>query len=223
MKTRLAFQKINIVSILLLMVLSACSSPQALNSATTIPIPSASFSQPSNTQTPADPGLPTPQVLTQVPTAVPSATTVPFPLTIDAMRARAYPGSDMVMEKEFTPASNYRSFYASYLSDGLKIYGLLTIPKGPKPATGWPVIIFNHGYIPPNIYKTTERYVAYVDAIARSGYIVFKSDYRGHDQSQGVAQGAYGHPDYVVDVLNGLASVKRLPDADPNRIGMWGH
>jgi dipeptidyl aminopeptidase/acylaminoacyl peptidase len=26
-----------------------------------------------------------------------------------------------------------------------------------------------------------------------------------------------------VDVLNAVASMKRYPDADPNRIGMWGH
>jgi len=54
-----------------------------------------------------------------------------------------------------------------------------------KPATGWPVIIFNHGYIPPTVYRTTERYLAYVDAFARNGYIVFKPDYRAFGSSQG--------------------------------------
>jgi dipeptidyl aminopeptidase/acylaminoacyl peptidase len=38
-----------------------------------------------------------------------------------------------------------------------------------------------------------------------------------------VAASAYGAPDYTVDVLNALASVKRYPAADPKRIGMWGH
>ena len=52
-----------------------------------------------------------------------------------------------------------------------------------------PVIIFNHGYIPPDVYRTTERYVAYVDLIARSGYIVLRSDYRGHDRSEAEARG----------------------------------
>jgi dipeptidyl aminopeptidase/acylaminoacyl peptidase len=33
----------------------------------------------------------------------------------------------------------------------------------------------------------------------------------------------YTQPNYSVDVLNAVASVKRHPDADPNRIGMWGH
>ena len=139
------------------------------------------------------------------------------------MRARNYPGSDIVIEKTLDPGVNYSRYYVSYRSEGLKIYALMTIPNGEKPATGWPVIIFNHGYIPPEIYRTTERYVAYVDLIARSGYIVFRSDYRGHDQSEGEARGAYSTPDYTVDVLNAVASMKRYPDADPNRIGMWGH
>src|SRR5690606_18716342 len=72
-------------------------------------------------------------------------------------------------------------------------------------------------------YRTTERYVAYVDAFARNGYIVIKSDYRGHGSSEGEAESAYGSPGYVIDVLNAVASARRYPDADPNRIGMWGH
>jgi hypothetical protein len=39
--------------------------------------------------------------------------------------------------------------------------------------------------------------VAYVDALARNGYIVFKSDYRGHGNSEGSAPGGYGSPAYT--------------------------
>jgi len=144
-------------------------------------------------------------------------------LQIDAMRARAYPGSDIVIEAVLNPGSNYSRYYVSYLSDGLKIYALMTVPNGQKPPTGWPVIIFNHGYIPPSVYRTTERYIAYVDQIASNGYIVLKSDYRGHDRSEGTPRGGYTQPDYTIDVLNAVAAMKRFPDADPNRIGMWGH
>jgi dipeptidyl aminopeptidase/acylaminoacyl peptidase len=139
------------------------------------------------------------------------------------MRQQSYPGSEIVISQTLAPGSNYKRYIASYQSEGLKINALLTVPNGPKPATGWPVIIFNHGYIPPAQYRTTERYVAYVDAFARNGYIVFKSDYRGHGNSEGWASGGYGSPAYTIDVLNALASLKRYPDADPNRIGMWGH
>jgi len=145
------------------------------------------------------------------------------PIQIDALRARDYPGSDITIEAVLDPGVNYSRYYVSYLSDGLKIYAMMTVPDGQKPATGWPVIVFNHGYIPPNVYRTTQRYIAYVDQIARNGYIVFKSDYRGHDQSEGAARGGYTQPDYTIDVLNAVASVKRYPDADSNRIGIWGH
>lgn len=144
-------------------------------------------------------------------------------LSILAMRQKSYPGSDLKIEQTLSDGSNYHQFIASYQSEGLKIYGLLTVPEGNKPAQGWPVIIFNHGYIAPEQYRTTERYVAYVDAFARARYIVFKSDYRENGNSEGQPLGAYYSPAYATDVLNALTTLKRYKDADPNKIGMWGH
>ncbi|MCU0502193.1 MAG: hypothetical protein MUC51_10585 [Anaerolineae bacterium] len=116
---------------------------------------------------------------TPIPTATATATSAPTatplsPLAIEAMRKQSYPGSDLVIEQTLPPGANYSRSVASYKSDGFKINGLLTVPTGPKPPTGWPVVIFNHGYIPPDQYRTTERYVAYQDAFARNGYITFK-------------------------------------------------
>ena len=145
------------------------------------------------------------------------------PLAIDAMRQREYPGSDLIIEQTLAPGSKYRQYIASYQSDGLKINALLTVPNGARPASGWPVIIFNHGYIPPTVYRTTERYVAYVDAFARNGYIVFKPDYRGFGSSQGTPVSAYYSPNDTVDVLNAVTTMQRYANADPDRIGMWGH
>jgi dipeptidyl aminopeptidase/acylaminoacyl peptidase len=142
---------------------------------------------------------------------------------IESMRQRDYPGSPIAIEQTLDPGANYDRYIASYRSEGLKIYALLTVPRGEKPESGWPVIVFNHGYISPDQYRTTERYVAYVDAFARNGYVVLRSDYRGHDRSEGEAISGYGTPDYTVDVLNAVAAIKRYPDADPERIGMWGH
>jgi len=156
-------------------------------------------------------------------TATPAATATLFPMTIAALREREYPASPITIEQELEAGVNYRRYYASYLSDGLRIYGLLTIPDGEMPPTGWPAIVFNHGYIPPTVYRTTERYVAYVDGLARSGYIVFRIDYRGHDRSEGQATGAYGDPGYTIDVLNAISAVRAFDQADPDRIGLWGH
>ncbi|MCC6191285.1 MAG: S9 family peptidase [Anaerolineales bacterium] len=144
-------------------------------------------------------------------------------MMIEAMRQQGYPGSELTVEATLEPGTNYSRYYVSYLSEGLKIYALLTVPNGAPPAAGWPVILFNHGYIPPDQYRTTQRYVNYVGRLAESGYIVLRPDYRGHDQSEGEATGAYGSPGYVVDVLNAVAAAQRWPNADPERIGMWGH
>lgn len=147
----------------------------------------------------------------------------PNPLSISYLRDKEYPGSQISIEENLPDGSNYKRYIASYKSEDFKIYALLTVPKGEKPTHGWPVIIFNHGYIPPNQYKTAERYIAYTDAFSRSGYIVFKSDYRGHGESEGNPSGPYGSNDYTIDVLNALSSLKKYPDADSSRIGMWGH
>lgn len=160
---------------------------------------------------------------TQTPTKEPTPTATLFPMDIRAMRQTPYPGSEIVIEETLQPGANYSRYIASYRSEGLKIYGLLTIPYGEKPDAGWPAIVFNHGYIPPSVYRTTERYIAYVDSLASHGYIVFRIDYRGHDRSEGEARGAYGEPGYSVDVLNAVASLKNFPEADPEAIGMWGH
>jgi dipeptidyl aminopeptidase/acylaminoacyl peptidase len=170
------------------------------------------------TATPTQTPTPTP---TATPTVTPTPT--PHPLTIQRSRARVYPGSEIAIEETLAPGGGYSRQIVSYQSDGLKIYALMTVPFGAKPKTGWPVVIFNHGYIPPSQYKTTERYVAYIDAFARNGYIVLKSDYRGHGESEGFPSGGYGSPNYTTDVLNAVASIKQFDQADPKRIGMWGH
>ena len=157
-------------------------------------------------------------------TPLPTETPPPLhPLMIDTMRQQSYPASEIVFEETLEPGANYDRYIVSYLSEGYKIFALFTFPHGEPPEIGWPVIIFNHGYIPPTQYRTTERYVAYVDALAQQGYIVFRSDYRGHGNSGGEALGGYGSPAYTVDVLNAVATMRAFPGADPNRIGMWGH
>lgn len=181
---------------------------------------------PPPTPTPRPTATPTitPSPLPPTDTPTPSPTPTPMhPLMVEWMRQQVYPGSEITIEQTLEPGVNYDRYLASYLSEGYKIYALLTVPQGEKPATGWPVIVFNHGYIPPAQYRTTERYVAYVDGFARNGYIVFRSDYRGHGSSEGEAAGGYGSPAYTIDVLNAVSAIKAFPEADPERIGMWGH
>ena len=200
-----------------LILVTACSSPAASAGLieqvlATKPVATETAPPPTDTATP-----------TATDTATPTSTPVPHPLSIDHLRNRSYPSSEIQIEDALANGANYYRYIASYRSDGLKIFAMLTVPFGEPPDTGWPVVVFNHGYIPPDQYRTTERYVNYVDGFARSGYIVLRSDYRGHDNSEGEARSAYGAPDYTIDVLNAVSAIKEFDGADPNRIGMWGH
>lgn len=159
--------------------------------------------------------------------ATPEATEAPFTvgndLTIAALRELEIEGSDIIIEQALDNGANYAQYIASYMSEGNKIYGLLTIPFGDVPEGGFKAIVFNHGYIPPDTYQTTERYVAYVDALAQSGFVVFKIDMRGHGDSEGEPMGSYFSPAYMIDAISALRSLQNMDIIDPQGIGMWGH
>jgi uncharacterized protein len=144
-------------------------------------------------------------------------------LTIESLRELEITGSEITFEEKLADRSNYHQNLVSYISEGNKIYGLLTIPFGEPPKGGYKAIVFNHGYIPPMIYQTTEKYTAYVDYLARSGFVVFKIDYQGHGKSEGEAMGSYFSPGYTIDAISALKSLQTLDIVDPHGIGMWGH
>lgn len=145
------------------------------------------------------------------------------PISIESLREKKIEGTDFVVEQELKDGSNYKQYIVSYLSEGYKIYALLTIPKGELPDGGYSAIIFNHGYIPPDEYKTTEKYVAYVDYLAKSGFVVLKPDLRGHGKSEGIATGTYFSNAYTIDVISALKSLQKDKRVNPNKIGLWGH
>ncbi len=145
------------------------------------------------------------------------------PLNIAYMRSQSYPGSGIKIEQTLTAGSNYSRYIVSFMSDGLKEYAYLTVPKTSKPSGGFPVIIFNHGYQIPKLYTPEGNYIPHMDAIAKAGYIIFKPDYRGNGKSEGAPGSTYFSPNYTIDDLNAIASIKKFTNANPKKIGIWGH
>ena len=143
-------------------------------------------------------------------------------LTIPYLRSREYKSSLGRLEK-YSDNGNYTSYLTNYTSDGLKVNGLLTVPDGEKPESGFPAIVFIHGYIPPTTYSTVEKYVDYVNFLSRNGYVVFKIDLRGHGKSEGEPGGAYYSSDYVIDTLNAYSALQNSDFINPKKIGLWGH
>lgn len=153
----------------------------------------------------------------------PSPTPLPFyELTINSLKKRDYTSS-LLSQNLYSKNDSFNSYLSSYTSDNLKINALLTIPTSKMPEKGYPAIIFIHGYIPPSQYKTTQKYIAYVNSFASQGFVVFKIDLRGHGGSEGQANGAYFSPNYVIDTLSAYEALKNTDFVDKNSIGLWGH
>jgi len=155
--------------------------------------------------------------------ATPYPTPMPFyEMTIPHLRMQTF-DSQLGELKKYSETAEFTSYLTSYSSDGLRINALLTHPKGQEPAGGWPGIVFVHGYVPPSVYRTTERYVEYVNYLARNGFAVMKIDLRGHGSSEGDPGGAYYSADYVKDTLNAYSALQKASFVNASQIGLWGH
>lgn len=137
---------------------------------------------------------------------------------IEQLRQKEFKGGKIKVEETLSNNDTFTSYIFSYPSENLKIYGMMNIPKGNGP---FPVIILNHGYYNPSSFKSGDGTKTMADILARNGYLTMASDYRGHGKSEG--QGGGHRPDYALDVLNLLASLKSVDKADASRTGMWGH
>lgn len=140
---------------------------------------------------------------------------------IEDLRRREFKGGEIKIEETSTQNNSYTSYIISYPSDNLKIYGMMNVPEGDGP---FPVIILNHGYFNPSSFTSGDGTKTMADILAANGYLTIASDYRGHGKSDSDNGGRGGHrPEYAIDVLSLIASIKSTPKADQSRVGMWGH
>lgn len=103
----------------------------------------------------------------------------------------------------------------TYLSDGLKINGLLVKPKKKGK---YPCVIFNRGGN--RDFGSLKIHGAItLGQIAKEGYVVIASQYRGNGGNEG--QEEFGGKD-VNDITILPEVLKEIEVADTNRIGMYG-
>lgn len=123
-------------------------------------------------------------------------------------------------EKRWTAKFSYMNeleiSQIQYLSDGLKINGYIVQPK----AEGkYPCIIFNRGGNRDYGAVGLRKSVAMLGKIAKEGYVVIASNYRGGGGSEG--EDEVGGKD-INDVLNLIPLLAEFDKADTSRIGMFG-
>ncbi|TCI89986.1 alpha/beta hydrolase family protein [Tenacibaculum sp. M341] len=103
-----------------------------------------------------------------------------------------------------------------YLSDGLKINGLLVKPKKQGK---YPCIIYNRGGNRDFGALKIAHGAITLGQIAQKGYVVIASQYRGNAGSEGKEE--FGGKD-VNDITVLTEVLKEVNDADTDKIGMYG-
>ena len=193
---------------LLSIVFSACS-PASRSITATLPPPVVTIIRPTEV------------LIAETATALPSPTAFPhlmYPYTIDGLRERNFTGGEISFDVVLGLTDTYTRYLISYPSEGLRITGILQIPAGQGP---FPVIVMNHGFSARRDYTSgngTDRAAEY---LVERGYITIASDFRTWGGSD-IAP-SFFHTGLVADVMNLIASLPSIPQADVSRIGMWGH
>ena len=134
------------------------------------------------------------------------------------------------------PLEGLSAEVGEFTVDGLIQYTLLLQPNDGMPVSGWPVIIFNHGFHP-EPYKNGRRtldgvtdrpgdyYRQVPQALARRGFLVVVPDYRGHNDSSGAEFTLQESSPrwYVRDVLGLIEALKHDARANMDHLFMLGH
>lgn len=105
-----------------------------------------------------------------------------------------------------------------FLSDGLKLAGVLRLPEGGQASQRRPAFIVLHGF---GSNKQAGNVLAPCDLLDSLGYATFRFDMRGCGDSEG-EPGRLICLEQVSDTRNALSFLAGRPEIDPERIALLG-
>jgi dipeptidyl aminopeptidase/acylaminoacyl peptidase len=181
------------------------------------------------TAAPASATLP-PQVVTVVspavtptntprPTAILTMEDIIQPYTIDGLREHDFQGGEVTIIRTMLETDLFTRYLIEYPSDGLIISGVLQVPKNGTPP--FPVIVMNHGFFSRYVYNSGDGTDRAAEFLNRRGYLTISSDYRTWGDSD--TEVSLFYSGLAIDVINLMNALPSIPEADAERIGMWGH
>lgn len=141
------------------------------------------------------------------------------PYTIDGLRSHDYEDGPIILEAELLDGEHFTRYLISYPSDGIRITGILQIPKTGSPP--YPVIVMNHGFFSRYVYYSGDGTDRAAEFLNRRGYLTISPDYRSWGKSD-LAESLF-YSGLAIDVINLINGIDSIPQADAGHIGMWGH
>ncbi len=129
-------------------------------------------------------------------------------------------GGRIRVQREILATDAYTRSEVTYPSGDVTVSGVLLRPRGQGP---FPAVVLNHGYIEPSVYVNGQGLMREQDYLARAGFVVLHTDYRGHASSDPASDAAReSRLGYTRDTINAVQSVKRLGYVDPDKVAMLG-
>lgn len=186
--------------------LAACSGEQPTAE------PASPTPTPSPTPTSPGPATPTPSATPTLPTGA--------RVSLPTLMREEFDGGPVRRLRRQVVTDAYERWEVTYPAGDTTVSGVLLRPTGRGP---FPALVLNHGYIEPSVYVTGQGLAREQDRLAREGYVVLHTDYRGHAASDPAGDlERETRLGYTRDALHAAATLRQLPYVDPDRVGMLG-
>ena len=128
------------------------------------------------------------------------------PVRLERWFDRELTGGGLRLGRERERTGSYISYDVRYRSEGLRITGVVDVPRGRGP---FPAVVLAHGYIDPAVYVRGQGMPRERRYLAAAGYIALHVDYRNHAGSDDdPALDRTFRLGYSVDVLNAVNALR---------------
>jgi len=164
------------------------------------------------------PDTPTPSV-TPLPTPTQTMEQALYPYTIEGLRKHKFQSGKITIRETLLETKDFTRYLIEYPSDGLIITGILQVPTIGEPP--YPVIVMNHGFFSRTVYSSGDGTDRAAEFLNQRGYLTVSSDYRSWADSE-TGESLY-YSGLAIDIINLMNALPSFPEADVERIGMWGH
>ena len=176
-----------------------------------------------STPTPTDSATPTPVPKPGAPSSTAAAETLPpvrHKVSLPALMREDLTGGRIRRVRQILANEAYTRNEVTYPSGSVTVSGVLLRPRGKGP---FPAVVLNHGYIEPSIYVNGQGLMREQDYLARAGFVVLHTDYRGHAGSDPASdRSREARLGYTRDTINAVQAVKKERYVDPERVAMLG-